>query len=178
MSFEQFAELDLRGAFELAILIEEDAHARYERLGELVGRDPAGAGDVFRAMAANEAKHRAELEAYRAAVFRADPPGPDRPRLDGALQALEGDDGELPRTAREALVHALAAERRSFEFYRDALQRVVDPAAAYLFRQLMDEEAEHVAILTGLLGREVGAAGDPRGSGAARDPDPAPRPND
>jgi rubrerythrin len=153
MSVTDAAQLDIRGAFDFAIMVEEDALVRYEQLAALLGQDAGGAGDVFRAMAVNEAKHRAELEAHRAAVFRAGPPRIEVTVLDAAIERPELEDGELPRTAREALLLALGAERRSFAFYRDALQHIDDRAVAYFFRQLMEEEAEHVALLEAKIAR-------------------------
>lgn len=49
-----FERLDDRAALDLAILIEEDAQLRYEQLAQLLGNDPGGAGEVFRAMVATE----------------------------------------------------------------------------------------------------------------------------
>lgn len=74
---------------------------------------------------------------------------------------------------------ALEAERRSFEFYRDALARVADHAVAYLFRQLMEEETEHVALLAAKLDRlqAAGSAAPARPARARIGPPPGPVPD-
>jgi len=152
------AGLDLRGAFDFAIMVEEDAQVRYEQLAALVDGEPGGAADVFRAMAVNEAKHRCDLEAQRAAVFRDAPPRIHVSVLDPAVERPD-PGAELPRTAREALLLALGAEQRAFDFYRAALALVEDPAVRYFFQQLMDEEAEHIALLAAKLARFEAPAG-------------------
>jgi rubrerythrin len=141
-----FADLDLRGAFDFAIMIEEDAQIRYEQLSRLLGNDPGGAGDVFRMMVVNEGKHRSELVMRREAIFRKDPPRIEISVMDEGGESPETDD-DLPRTAREALELALAAEKRAYEFYRDALPNIKDAGVIAFFEGLMQEEAEHGALL-------------------------------
>jgi len=163
-----FARLDLRSAFDFAILIEEDAQLRYEQLSRLLGDDPGGAGDVFRAMVVNEGRHRSELVARRDALFRDAPAriaisvvgdGPERPDV---------EDDELPRTAREALEVSLAGERRAHDFFERALPSIRDPEVHAFFEQLMREEVEHGAALE----EKLAALGLP----TARDLDARPRP--
>jgi rubrerythrin len=143
-----FAELDLRGAFDLAIMIEEDAQLRYEDFAKLLGnRDEMGAAAVFRAMAINEAKHRSELYSRRRLKFRRDP------RIE--ISVLEPGEGEAPEeseltpsmTAREALEVALRAEIRAYEFYAGALPHVKDPDVRAFFEELKEEETEHQDML-------------------------------
>src|SRR5690349_6859047 len=97
-SHKDAARLDLRGAFDFAIMVEEDAQVRYEQLAALVGDEGSGAADVFRAMAVNEAKHRCDLEAQRAAVFRDATPRIEVSVLDAAVERPDVD-AELPRSA-------------------------------------------------------------------------------
>src|SRR5512135_38927 len=97
-----FANLDLRGAFDMAIMIEEDAQLRYEQLCRLIPDDVDGPGAVFRMMARAESRHRSELEARRHVLFR----GARRIAisvLDEGVESPDVDDGDLPTTAREAL---------------------------------------------------------------------------
>jgi hypothetical protein len=82
MSKFDCAALDLRGALDLAIMLEEDAESRYAELSRLLGDDPGGAGDVFRAMVALEREQRRALVGRREALFRGAPP-----RRAGALSA-------------------------------------------------------------------------------------------
>lgn len=142
-----FAELDLRGALDFAILIEEDAQLRYEQLSRLLGDDPGGAGDVFRMMIATEGKHRTDLVARRSALFAGEPARIEISVMDEGPERPDVDDADLPRTAREALLLSAAAERHAYDFYRDALPGLRDEAARAFFRHLMDEELEHEAVL-------------------------------
>jgi rubrerythrin len=141
-----FAELDLRGALDFAILIEEDAQLRYERLSRALGDDAGGAGGVFRMMIGTEAGHRRELMARRAALF-----GDAAARIEISVldEGVEGPDAEdeLPRTAREALAMSAAAERHAYEFYKAALPCLRDASARAFFEGLMAEELEHEAVL-------------------------------
>ncbi|HET9596429.1 MAG TPA: ferritin family protein [Anaeromyxobacteraceae bacterium] len=150
-------DLDVRAALDLAIMIEEDAALRYEALAALVAGEHGGAGSVFLELAASERRHCAELEARRDALRGAgwesrievsvlDAPAAEHP---------EADEGAPPRTARDALEVALAAELRAEAFYRNALPRLADAGALALFEELAGEEAEHVALLQ----RRVAALG-------------------
>src|SRR5690242_15838374 len=132
-SMIDFAALDLRGAFDFAIMIEEDAQVRYERLAALLGRDPGGAGDVFRTMVANERKHARDLEARRDALFRQAPRRIEISVLDEGVEAPDVDEDDLPRSARAALEASLAAERRAYEFFERAIPHVPDPAVRDFF---------------------------------------------
>jgi rubrerythrin len=147
LSLVHIAGLDLRGAFDFAIMIEEDAQIRYEQLARLVGDDPGGAGDVFRIMAANEGKHRSQLVTRRDSLFRDDPQRVEISLIGEGVERPDVDDEELPRTAREALELALAAEKRAHAFYEDVSPRVKDPAVRALFEGLMQDEAGHAALL-------------------------------
>ena len=143
-----FAHLDLRAAFDFAIMIEEDAQNRYRQLARLLGDDPGGAGDVFRMMVVNEGKHRTELEERRRALFSAEPTRIEISVADdGLVEGPEVDDDDLPTTAREALELTLAAEKRAYEFYRQALAHLHDERVRAFFEELMAEEAEHQALL-------------------------------
>jgi rubrerythrin len=150
-------DLDARAALDLAIMIEEDAALRYEALARLLGDDGGGAGAVFRELATDERRHRAELVARRDALPAGHPPRIEVSVLDApAAEHPEADDAAPPRTARDALAVALAAERRAEAFYREALPRLADGDARALFEALAAEEAEHVAVLERrLAAREV-----------------------
>jgi soluble lytic murein transglycosylase-like protein/rubrerythrin len=166
-SILELRDLDLRGAFDFAIMIEEEAQSRYARLGRLLGGDPGGAGEVFRRMAATEAEHRGALAARRDALFAGEPPRVDVSVLDAGVEAPEaGDDDDLPRTARAALELAVAAERRAWRFYADVLPTVANPGVRSFFERLRDDEERHAALLQ----RELDALG------AGPEPAPAPAP--
>jgi erythrin-vacuolar iron transport family protein len=159
MASINFAELDLRGAFDLAIMIEEDAQLRYQDFAKLLGtRDELGAAAVFRAMAINEAKHRNDLESRRRIKFRHDP------RIE--ISVLDQGEGEAPdeseltpsMTARDALDVCLRAEIRAYDFYAGALPYVQDPDVRVFFEELKEEEVEHQELLRKKIA-ELDAAG-------------------
>lgn len=154
-----FAALDLRDAFDFAIMMEEDAEVVYRRLAERLGDDPGGAGDVFRAMAETEAGHRKELLARRSALFRDAPPRIEISVIDGEGGIERPDiDDELPRTAIAALESALAAERNACRFYGQVFTRIEDPEVQVFCRELIDQEAAHVATLAERIAQHAGAA--------------------
>jgi soluble lytic murein transglycosylase-like protein/rubrerythrin len=155
-SMIDFAALDLRGAFDFAIMIEEDAQVRYERLSRSIGEDPGGAGDVFRMMVTQERKHRSDLVTRRAAIFGEAPPRIEISVLDEGVEAPDVEMDELPAGAREALEVSLAAERRAHEFFEKAIPCVRDPEVRAFFEGLMQEEAEHGR----LLAEQIAALGD------------------
>jgi soluble lytic murein transglycosylase-like protein/rubrerythrin len=157
----QFAELGLRGAFDLAILIEEDAQLRYMQLAARLGNDPGGAGVVFRMMVETEGKHRTDLIARRDAVFPDAAPSIDVSILGEGVEAPEVDEDELPATARAALEVALAAERRAYDFYRRTIPHVADPAVRAFFQGLMEEEVEHSALLERAIAAQPEASAPP-----------------
>ena len=142
-----FSRLDLRDALDLAILVEDEAQARYRRFSTLVGgRYPGGADDVFLQMAGFEERHGDELRARRRDLFK---DAPARVSLD-QLDDAEAPDRGAPRvfmSARDAVEVALAAEQKAWDFYDGALSRVRDPAVRTLFQALRDEEVQHQQIL-------------------------------
>jgi len=164
-SMIDFAALDLRGAFDFAIMIEEDAQVRYERLSRLLGQDPGGAGDVFRMMVAMEAKHRRDLVSRRNAIFCAAPPRIEISVLDEGVEVPDVDEDELPGNARAALEASLAAERRAYEFFERAIPHIREPEVRAFFECLRQEEAEHAS----LLAEKIAALGASSGVGEHRD---------
>lgn len=166
-----FASLDLRDAFDFAIMMEEDAEVVYGRLAERLGDDPGGAAEVFRTMAETEAGHRKELLARRSALFRDAPPRIEISVIDGEGGVERPDiDDELPRTAIAALESALAAEQNACRFYGQLSTRIEDPEVQVFCRELVDQEAEHVAALVERIKQRTGAAA--AGSPESRRPVP------
>jgi soluble lytic murein transglycosylase-like protein/rubrerythrin len=165
-----FAALDLRAAFDFAIMIEEDAQDRYAQLASRLGDEPGGAGEIFRAMVATEGKHVEVLVARRDALFRGAAPRVEVSVLDEGVERPEVDDDELPRTGLEALGVALAAEQRAYAFYGKVLPGVQDPEVRAFFERLQQEEADHAALIAGRIAARL-AAGEvpvePRTAGAA-----------
>lgn len=137
--------LTTQDALDLAILVEEEAHERYLELAKKVGGRYAGdAGDMFRAMAANEARHGAQLAARRRLLFG------DAARIvtRDMLYQVEAPDLGTPRvfmSAREAMEVALASEQKAREFFEQALDVVRDPQVRDVLAELRDEEVQHEA---------------------------------
>ena len=143
-----FKTLDLRDALDLAILIEEEAKERYEEFAKITGGRYAGdAADMFRQMAAYEAKHWAELDAKRRELFGTAPRRITADRIDD----VEAPDRGQPRTfmsARQAVEVALAAEEKARDFFEEALKQVKDPSVRKLFEELREEEKHHVKLVS------------------------------
>lgn len=142
-----FSRLDLRDALDLAILIEEEAQERYERLSSMVGGRYAGdAGDVFRSMAKNEALHGAQLREQREELFAG---VPRRIGADALYDVEAPDFGKAGvfMSARQALEAALESEVKAHEFFAQAVPHVTDAAVRRLFEELAAEELKHQAQL-------------------------------
>lgn len=146
-----YARLDLRDALDLAILMEEEARARYEEFTRQVGgRYPGDAMDVFATMAGFEAKHRDALAARREALF---PGAPRRLTLE-MLDDLEAPDYGKPRvfmSARDAVEVALASEVKAHDFFDGLLRHLRDPELRTLFQELRAEELQHQQFLRARL---------------------------
>jgi rubrerythrin len=142
-----FKTLDLRDALDLAILIEEEAHERYQSFSKIVGGRYAGdASDVFKLMASYEAKHREQLAARRLALFK---DAPRRVRME-MFDDVEAPDRSAPRTfmsARDAMEVAIASEEKARDFFDAAVKQVKDPEVRALFSELRAEEVEHRELL-------------------------------
>ena len=138
-----FAKLTLKDALDLAILIEEEARARYEEFTKMVGgRYKGDADEIFRNMAVYEAKHRDELKARRQKLFAAAPVTVSIEQLDD----VEAPDRGTPRvfmSPRQAMEVALASEEKAFDFFDAALRHVKDAEVRKLFEELRAEEKQH-----------------------------------
>jgi erythrin-vacuolar iron transport family protein len=146
-----FSALDLRDALDLAILIEEEAEARYQEFSKVVGgRYQGDAGDIFKLMAGYEAKHCEQLKARRGKLF-----GRQKVRVSlDLLEDVEAPDRGKPRvfmSARQALEVALESEEKAFDFYAGALKQVKDAKVKKLFADLKAEEVVHKRLIKARL---------------------------
>ncbi|MBT8053797.1 MAG: ferritin family protein [Xanthomonadales bacterium] len=142
------SKLSLMDALDLAILIEEEAHQRYKMFASLIGHGGSGyhAGTFFSSMAENEAKHGNQLLAQRMELFGKTPM---KLKLDD-LYDVEAPDTGAPRRGMsvvQAFEVGLAAEKKAYDFYDNALPGITDPEIRTLFTELRDEETEHVEML-------------------------------
>ncbi len=157
-----FASLTLQDALDYAILIEEEARQRYATFSDLVGKRYDGdAASFFDSMVVNEEKHRQALATRRTAQF-----GDAPSRVDpDAIVDVEAPATDQPRnymSTRRALEIALAAERKAFDFFDEALTHVKDVEVRALFTELRSEELEHQRLVADLLARVPGDDGPDR----------------
>ncbi|HZZ82932.1 MAG TPA: ferritin family protein [Anaeromyxobacteraceae bacterium] len=148
-----FGSLSLQDALDLAVLMEEEARDRYELFSRIVGGRYAGdASDMCRMMAANEAKHGAQLTERRRAMFGVAPRHLSRDQLDD----VEAPDLGAPRvfmSARQMMLVALQSERKAEAFFQSALEYVRDPQVRDLFLELAAEERQHQVLVESCLQR-------------------------
>ncbi len=155
MSFQtiDFARLNLQDALDYAILIEEEARQRYASFSELVGKRYEGdAATFFDAMVINEEKHREHLTSRRKSLF-GDAPSRVNPDAVVDVEAPSMDQPRNYMSTRQALEIALAAERKAYTFFDEALGHVQDPDVLALFVELRTEEREHQELVAELLAR-------------------------
>ncbi len=142
-----FATLSLKDALDLAVLVEKEAEERYQKLSGMVGGRYAGdAGDVFREMARNEARHCAELEGRRRELFGDAPRAVSLDALDG-VEAPDWTEVRVFMSARQAMELAAADERKAHDFYDRASLHTKDAAVRKLFEDLRAEESRHEETL-------------------------------
>jgi rubrerythrin len=143
-----FAHLSVKDALDLAVLIEEEAKERYGELADQMDlHHTPEAAKFFRFMAGNEEKHRAELAARRATIFKAAPSAVTREMIFD-VEAPEYDEARAFMTARQALAAALRSEKKAHAFFVGALPQVTDAGVKKLFEELRDEEVEHQDLVT------------------------------
>lgn len=139
--------LTLKDAFDLAILIEEEAYDRYSELADqLAQHDTPEAAHFFRLMMANEEKHRAALAERRDLLF-GDAACTVTRAMIFDVEAPDYDDARAFMTLRAALETALRAEHKAQAFFVAASARVTDATASTLFAELAAEEAEHQELV-------------------------------
>jgi len=148
-----FSKLTLMDALDLAHLIEIEAYQRYTLFSAQLGRRDVGdAGSVFRSMADNEKKHGEQLAKRRKTHFG---DAPAKVTLDDLFD-VEAPDVGAPNSnmsALNAFKVALAAERKAFAFYDQAIPSVRQPDVKALFEELRDEEAEHVRMVEEIIAK-------------------------
>jgi len=142
-----FANLSIKDALDLAILVEEEAEERYRELADnLEFHNTKEAARFFRFMMDCEAKHGEELSAKRQELFGDQPASVDRSLL-WDVEAPGYETAKSFMTLQEALDVALAAETKAFEFFDGALPEVADPEVRELFTGLRQEEVEHMQMV-------------------------------
>ena len=138
-----FANLTLRDALDLAILVEEEAMERYEEFVDQMelhhSPEPA---EFFRVMVFNEAKHRDQLLARRRALFADEDCHMTRSML-WDVEAPDYDSARAFMSARQAMEVALQCEIKAHDYFDQALKHISDTDVRVLFEELREEEVEH-----------------------------------
>jgi erythrin-vacuolar iron transport family protein len=138
-----FANLSLKDALDLAILIEEEAKDRYtEFFDQMSLHHTVEAAEFFRVMIGNEARHEAELKSWRDSLFQGAPRQVQRSML-WDVEAPDYDQARAFMTAHQAMAVALQCEIKAYNFFADALPHVKDPEVRALFEELREEERQH-----------------------------------
>lgn len=151
-----FARLTLQDALDYAILIEDEARQRYALFSELVGKRYEGdAASFFDSMVVNETKHRDTLAKRRDTLY-GDAPSHVNPDAVIDIEAPETNQPRNYMSTRQALEVALAAERKAYDFFDEALRHVADAEVQALFLELRAEELEHQRLVAELLQRVPG----------------------
>jgi rubrerythrin len=155
----EIEKLNLMDALDIAILIEEEAEERYAEFSEIVGTGKENdAGELFRTMKKNEAKHGAVLLKRRQSLFGTTPKRVTREMI----WDIEAPDYGQPRTymsAYQAMEVALRSEIKAHDFFEAAVQVVADAKVKKLFLELRDEEIEHRNILEKWMSNHQGEKG-------------------
>jgi rubrerythrin len=145
-----------------AIAFEREAASRFHEYAEhLHELGCHGAAEAFGRMELIERAHLQSLEeCFAGGALPELQPRDYLRHLLATRDALELAFPAAPRSAREALVLALAAERRAEMYYRDAAANATDPKVRGLAADLAAGEHRHVRVVERLLA--YAAAGGPR----------------
>lgn len=142
--------------FSYALVLEREAARRYTQLeGFLRGRGAEELADEL------EKLGREEQEQYE--IIALGTAGRELPELAGWELGwyFDGEDLKalrVPRSPAEALVIALAFERRSQAFYNDVAANARADAVRAFAAEMSADEQRHIARLEALLAREYGPA--------------------
>lgn len=122
-----------------AIRKEQEAHDFYMDLAGTASSDAMS--EVFREFAAEEAGHKAKLEAVGRGDLLLDSPAPvrDLKIADYLVEQTPGPD----MTYQQALILAMQQEKAAFRLYSDMAATAVTPEVRNLLRALAQEEAKH-----------------------------------
>jgi rubrerythrin len=145
-----------------AIAFERQAASRFREYAEHLRELGCGnAAEAFQRMELIERAHLRSLEqCFTGGALPELQPSDYVRHLLATRNAIELAFPAAPRSAREALVLALAAERRAEIYYRDAAANAADPKVRGLAADLAAGEHRHVRVVERLLA--YAAAGEPR----------------
>jgi erythrin-vacuolar iron transport family protein len=145
--------LSCRDAYDLAMLIEQEAWERYlDFAGQMEVHRNDEARRFFLFMADNEEKHHQALAHTRHARFGDEPTKVGRHMLYD-VEAPEYHEVYGFMTVREALETAMRAEVKAHDFFVGAIRGLKDPEVIALFTELAEEELLHQALVREQLER-------------------------
>lgn len=164
-----FTRLSLQDALDLAILIEEEAQERYEEFAhQMATHNTPEAARFFTYMAANEAKHGADLAARRQMLFKNAAIAVTRAMLFD-IEAPDYDQARAFMSPRAAMQAALQSEEKAHAFFVSALPSIQNAEVKALFTELRDEEVVHQDLVRAELAK-LPADPDVLGDDFADDP--------
>jgi len=138
-----FANITLRDALDLAVIVEEEAKERYGELADqLELHHNEDAARFFRHMVHVESLHEHRLAERRKHLFGDQPSSVTRAMIFD-VEAPDYDEVRATMTVRRALEVSLRAEHKAYEFFDRALGEVADPGIRKMFEELRRDEKEH-----------------------------------
>lgn len=156
-----FSKLTLQDALDIAILIEEEARERYDDFAEQIGtRYEHDAGDFFKKMSENEAKHGHEISKRRKDLFKNAPSNVNESMI-WDVEAPGYDEPRAFMSVKQAFKIAIHAEKKAYDFYNNALKHIDNQEVKALFTELRDEELEHEKMLQDQLSKLKHLSDDP-----------------
>ena len=152
-----------------SLAIEREASERYTELAEQMDvHHNLEVAELFRRLAAIEAKHVAKVEALGAGrALPHIPPWEYQWDTRESPEAPAHDEAHYLMTPYHALSLALAGEQRAAEFFARVACTTSDAEVKALAERLHEEEREHVALIEAWRARHPAPA-----AGWDEDPDP------
>jgi rubrerythrin len=148
-----FTRLSLQDALDLGVLIEEEAEERYQEFAQqMETHHTPEAAQFFKYMAANEAKHGAELAARRQMLFKNAPATVTRAMIFD-IEAPDYDEARAFMSPRSAMKAALQSEEKAYAFFAAALPGITNTEVKALFTELRDEEVVHQNLVRAELAK-------------------------
>ena len=142
-----FSKLRPQDILDVAAFIEEEARERYETFAaHMETAGDLGAASFFLKMAELEGAHGAQVAARRRARF-SELPAHVRDAVEWDVEGPLLDRSRRSFTVAEALDLAVASEVRARDFFAEAAEHLVDPAAAAVLRELHGDEVQHIRML-------------------------------
>lgn len=146
-----FRDLPPQEALGLGIAVETRNAQRYESFALLFAGYDEDVSRLFTEMRDEELEHRAALQELYRARFGDRPCALDEADVDDVVEAVDIDDAEHlvfnTMTLKKVLEAALRAEQGAQRFYAGLSETVQDKDLLALYRQLGENEQDHVTAV-------------------------------